>query len=527
MFSQHIVLIYILENYLTLHVSSNNIHYEYELIISERASKIFTNTCQIIIIRIIIIIYNCILKEKEVPDLRTSVFRSDKTKRQNFLYCFTFELFYFILFRFLMIYNVAFLSLFSACFRAISLFFLAFAFPMSDGSSRHDNFIAREDEQDPEKNFFPEAEDDSLEGHHQPSSGCGCCDSVTSLVSTVIPKGGILATVFSTCATCIGGGILGLPSAFEKSGAIASVIWLAFIAVETAYSLRLLAITAEITGMRSYEQIAHRLLGTAGRYLVAGMRFVNCLGSMIAYVKSIGNLLRPILEGANAPSFLLENRGFRLLQAVLWLFFFFPLTIPREVNALRYVSTAGVLGMIFFSFCVLAHFCTDGLSNDVDLVTSGNRAVEGLGVFLFTYVCQINVVEIFFEMQPRGVGRFSLCAALSMFLCGCLYTITGLFGYLEFGNSVGSSVLLLYNPMSEPQIFISYVFVFVKLAASYGLFGNATRSSMYHAVGWEPMKVNIWIHLLFTAIVKFMGPLGDPLASHWIGALKCASVSQG
>lgn len=379
---------------------------------------------------------------------------------------------------------------------------------MSTESSQADLFISQDHEDEELKNVFPDQPDSmdvSINDHPQAAPKKTFCQTAYAMVCTIIPAGSIAATVFSTSATCIGGGILGLPSAFSKSGAIASAIWLLAIGVETAYSLRLLAITAEKTGKRSYEQLANDLLGPFGKFLVAAMRFINCLGSMVAYVKSIGNLLRPILEGADGtPTFLLQTSGFHLLQALLWLVFFFPLIIPRQVNQLRYISTAGVLGMIFFTFCVLAHFATSGKSDDVDLFHSGNLAVQGMGVFLFTYVCQINVVELYFEMENPTVPRFTLCACLSMLICWSLYTITGLFGYLEFGNSVGGSVLLLYNPIKEPQIFVSYIFVFIKLAASYGLFGNATRGAVYQALGWEPTNVSIWLHLLFSVILALV-----------------------
>eukprot|EP00796_Vickermania_ingenoplastis_P009390 gene9390-6609_t len=146
-----------------------------------------------------------------------------------------------------------------------------------------------------------------------------CCDKLSAVVATVIPAGSIVATIFSMCATAIGGGILGVPSAFANSGAVPGVLWLVGIALAGMYSLHLLALAAQTTGESSYERLATVLLGRGGRYFVAGMRLVNCVGSMIAYVMTIGNLIKPILEGANAPDFLLSGSGFKLVFALFLL----------------------------------------------------------------------------------------------------------------------------------------------------------------------------------------------------------------
>lgn len=333
------------------------------------------------------------------------------------------------------------------------------------------------------------------------ASDTGCMERASNALSTLVPAGSMAATIFSTAATCLGGGILGLPSAFSCVGAVAGNIWLFVIALVSVYSLRCLAITAERVKKNSYEQLASCLLGRGCTYLVGALRLVQCLGAMIAYVTSIGNLLEPILDGANAPDSLMTDPGFRLMQALLWVLFFFPLTLFRDVNNLRYVSTVAIMGMLFFTVCVFAHFCEKGKGEDIDMFRSGNIAISGVGVFVFTYGCQVNSIEIYYEMKKPSATRFTICATISMIVCASLYVIAGLFGYLEFGNSVGSSILLRYDPIHEPQMLISYIMVFIKLATSYGLFGNACRSAILVSLGMDPKTVSMWKHLLCTVVV--------------------------
>lgn len=325
-----------------------------------------------------------------------------------------------------------------------------------------------------------------------------CCGRFCYRVSHIIPPGSIIATVASVGATCIGGGILGVPSALADTGVIEGMMWLAAMGLACAFSLRLLAIASEKTGQHSLEQLAFSLLGKPGLYLVAIMRFINCLGSMTAYVVSISDLIEPIIN-QKTTYFQTHPTYLRMIQAALWLCCMFPVTLPRKFNQLRYVSTAGVSCMIFFSFCVMAHFIQYGKSDDISFFKGGDASMKGMGVFMFAYVCQVNVVELYSEMSNRSIDKFTTAAMIAAAVIFTLYTMTGLFGYLEFGNNIGPSILLCYNPLKEPQMLVSYCGVFVKLCASYGLYGNAARGAVYRVFRIEPKLVPFWKHFLITA----------------------------
>jgi len=152
-----------------------------------------------------------------------------------------------------------------------------------------------------------------------------------------------------------------------------------------------------------------------------------------------------------------------------------------------------------------------GLSTDprpeTKLVQTGNTAILGIGVFIFSFMCQINVLEIYYEMRPRSVSRFTLCACISMTICGVLYYITGIFGYLDFGSLVESSILLHYKPLDEPQVLLSYIGVFVKICASFGLLNNACRSALFPLVGWNPYTVVYWKYLCGATVLAVLALL--------------------
>lgn len=335
--------------------------------------------------------------------------------------------------------------------------------------------------------------------------------TIGNLLQIIIPYGGMLSSGFNMASTSIGAGILGLPAAFHSVGIIMATVYLLLITAETAYSMRLLVQVSEKTGLRSFEEMAKHLLHPRADIVVAILRILHSLGGCVAYVVTIGDLLKPILDASDStPEFLLTSKGQKLLQAAFWLVFMFPLVFPRQINSIRYVSAFGVLFILYFVFVVIIHSAMNGISANpspkVRLVNTGNTAIEGLGVFVFSFMCQINCVEVALEMRPRNLRRFTLCACVSMTICGVLYYVTGLFGYLDFGALEGS-ILLKYNPLQQPQVFVSYVGVFIKICASFGLLNNAGRSALYPLIGWDPYTVAYWKYLIgaiFLAVLDLM-----------------------
>lgn len=363
----------------------------------------------------------------------------------------------------------------------------------------------------------PNTFNNSEESAEDASWGGTCC----AFVSRLIPAGSMQATIFSISSTCIGAGIVGVPSAFNSVGILMAAFYLLAVSAETAYSMHLLALVAERTGFRTFEEMMGGLVHPHGVYFVGVIRSVFCFGACVAYVVTIGDLVTPLLESVEGcPPFLLSYWGIRLLQIGLWAVFFFPLMLPREINSVRYISTAGVGFVLFFCVCIIIHSCTVGLHRDprpsIALVKTGNDALSGLGIFIFSFTCQVNCVEIYFEMKLRTPRRFTIGSSIAMVFCGLLTFMTGLFGYMDFGSTIAPSVLRMFNPIEDPQFFISYIGVFIKIAASYALLGGATRSALYEMMqrpslsataNGPPMKPSLSLHLLVSVSLSVMSLL--------------------
>ncbi|PWU93034.1 putative amino acid transporter, partial [Trypanosoma cruzi] len=192
-----------------------------------------------------------------------------------------------------------------------------------------------------------------------------------------------------------------------------------------------------------------------------------------------------------------------------------PLVIPKHVDSLRYFSTFAVSFMIYFVVVIVVHSCTHGLPDNIHkisvskdddapvvLFNSGNKAIEGLGVFMFAYVCQINSYEVYWDMTDRTLTRFTLASGLGMTLCFLLYAMVSFFGYMDFGRKVDGSILLMYDPLQEPEVMVAYVGVLSKLCASYSLLFMACRNAIYHIIGWDADELPYWKHCIAVTILS-------------------------
>ncbi|RNF00876.1 putative amino acid transporter [Trypanosoma rangeli] len=344
----------------------------------------------------------------------------------------------------------------------------------------------------------------------------GLLAKLNTCVNVVIPPGGILASAFNLASSSIGAGILGLPLATNKSGVVMAIVYLAIITFLTIYSVYALGVAAQRTKIRSYEAVALVLMGRWFALFVASVRVFHGFSACVAYVISVGDIFKNVLmHSQSTPKFLKTTAGNRLLTVVVWLCAMMPLVIPKHIDSLRYFSTFAVSFIIYFVVVIVVHSCTHGLSENIHnvsmgkddnsavvLFNSGNEAIEGLGVFMFAYVCQINAYEVYWDMKNPTLTRFTFAAGIGMTLCFLLYGMTSFFGYMDFGKKVNDSILLMYHPLDEPEVLVAYIGVLSKLCASYAMLFMAARNAIYHGLGWDVDKLPYWKHCIAVSLIS-------------------------
>lgn len=313
----------------------------------------------------------------------------------------------------------------------------------------------------------------------------------------LVPYGGIASSAFNIASSTIGGGIIGLPAAFQMSGIGMAIIYLVVVVVLAVYSFVLLAIVAEKTGIRNWELLARRVMGRGWDYFVVFVMWFLCFGGDVSYVISVKAVIQGFISHSpTASGYINTTAGYRLITSIVWLVVILPLCLPKEINSLRIVSTVAILFVVFFAVTVVVHsgqsIHQDGLRKDLVYFQSGNTAVNGLSMFLFAFIAQVNALEVHGEMANPSVQRVFLSALLGMAMCFLLYFFAGLFGYLEFGPAVKDSVLQMYDPIKTPIMAVSFVGMILKLCVGFALHLIPCRDCLYYVLGTEVNKVAWW-----------------------------------
>ncbi|KAH8604985.1 putative Transmembrane amino acid transporter protein [Trypanosoma vivax] len=301
----------------------------------------------------------------------------------------------------------------------------------------------------------------------------------------IVPYGGTASNVLNLVSATLGAGIVLLPASFCDSGMIGASLLLLYCFMSTVFSIFILTLTKDKTGLRSYEEMAKGLLGNGLDYFTAFLMFVFCFGTCVGYVMSVRDLLAPVLSIKSMPEFFQSETGKSVAVACLWAVCMLPFSLPKEINALRYASAVGVLCIVFFVVCMIVHSAKnkfEGSSSGVTLVGSPLGFIRAFTFIVFAFICQVNCLEVHAEMrhpQPRRMMRDS---AFAMLIVTILYLNAGIFGYLDAGNMIRGSVLPHYQV--ENIMIFGYIGIAIKLCVGFAICIHPSRDSIYYILKW-------------------------------------------
>jgi amino acid permease len=130
----------------------------------------------------------------------------------------------------------------------------------------------------------------------------------------------------------------------------------------------------------------------------------------------------------------------------------FPVSIPRELSALRFTSAFSVvmsfyIVLVIFFEAVLNHGTSPSLKEGfVAGHEKANLSVlkifNCLPLIIFAFMYQINIPAIYSELTEKSMENMQKIIGYGTFGAGTLYIITGVFGYAAFAASRGDYPLI-------------------------------------------------------------------------------------
>lgn len=279
----------------------------------------------------------------------------------------------------------------------------------------------------------------------------------------------LCSAVFNISTSMIGAGIMSIPATFKVLGVVPALIVILVVAFLGDISGEFLLRYTHTGKSTTYAGLMRQSFGRAGSLSLQICVMITSLGCMVIYFIIIGDVLSGSESEDTLHSGLLQEwfgtywwttRSFALL--LIAIVFILPLVLLRRIDSLRYTSAFAILlAFVFIVICsaMAIYSIVEGETQTIRLFPDFSSSSSGssfftlfttIPVFMTAFGYQINVHTIRAELHKPSDMRMAI--RISLILCAVLYFTIGFFGYLLFGDSIMSDMLVNFDEVSTTTI---------------------------------------------------------------------------
>ncbi|XP_028778811.1 amino acid transporter AVT6C-like [Neltuma alba] len=281
----------------------------------------------------------------------------------------------------------------------------------------------------------------------------------------LLPEGKVLVkpasvsgAVFNVATSIIGAGIMSIPATLKVLGVIPAFVMILVIGLLAEVSVDFLMRFSHSGNTTTYAGVMREAFGPAGAFAAQICVMITNLGCLIMYLIIIGDVLSGNSPGGEVHLGILQqwlgihwwtSREFALLVIV---FVMLPLVLYRRLESLRFSSAIStLLAVAFVGICsgmaitalMAGKTYRPRLLPELNSHTSFFDLFTAVPVIVTAFTFHFNVHPIGFELaQPSDM---TVAVRIALVLCGAIYFAIGLFGYLLFGDSTQSDILINFD----------------------------------------------------------------------------------
>ncbi|NXH67978.1 S38A6 protein, partial [Hydrobates tethys] len=243
--------------------------------------------------------------------------------------------------------------------------------------------------------------------------------------------------------------------------------------------LAVLGYAAALSAQPTYQGVVRAVCGAAVGKLCEVCFLLNLFMISVALLRVVGDQLEKLcdslypngtLSGAPLPPPWYADQRFTL--PALCVLIIFPLSVPREIGFQKYSSILGTLAACYLTLVIILKYHLQAESLGSPELPQPSRASSWASVFsviptiCFGFQCHEACVAIYSSMRNQSFSHWVAVSVLSMLICLLIYSLTGLYGYLTFGEAVASDVLMSY-PGNDPVIIVARLLFGVSIVTIY------------------------------------------------------------
>ncbi len=249
--------------------------------------------------------------------------------------------------------------------------------------------------------------------------------------------------------TILGAGIISLPVVMRYLGIILGTVFIAFIALCTIFSVKLLLIAQEITKKNKYSTIARSALGNPGYLFVIITIILNNFGLCCAFFRIFGETVQNTIQGFVSEDSILITNWHNYIYILILLVIMAFVIYTDNFESFEKTSSLGVVGIIvyvvglFVIFFYKLHYNLLPSFSGMSFLPTGPflELLANLPTVFLSYSFQFNVFPIYFTLQNREKSEMLNATSVAVAFCFALYVLSGLCCFLMYGTLLDDTTL--------------------------------------------------------------------------------------
>uniref|UniRef100_A0A4X2M1X8 Solute carrier family 38 member 8 n=1 Tax=Vombatus ursinus TaxID=29139 RepID=A0A4X2M1X8_VOMUR len=272
-----------------------------------------------------------------------------------------------------------------------------------------------------------------------------------------------VGAVFILLKSALGAGLLNFSWAFSQAGGITPALIMELVSLVFLISgLVILGYAASVSGQSTYQGVVRVLCGSAIGKLCEICFIVDMFMISVAFLKVVGDQMEKCNGSVSAvPRPWYVEQHFTL--SILCILIIFPLSAPREISFQKYTSILGTLAACYLSLVIVVKYYLkpDSLISETYRSPRPSSWFAVFNVFptiCFGFQCHEASVSIYCSMYNQNLSHWTVVSMAAMLACCLIYSLTGLYGFLTFGDNVSADVLMSYPGNDTVVIIARFLF---------------------------------------------------------------------
>uniref|UniRef100_A0A3Q2CH27 Solute carrier family 38 member 8b n=1 Tax=Cyprinodon variegatus TaxID=28743 RepID=A0A3Q2CH27_CYPVA len=265
------------------------------------------------------------------------------------------------------------------------------------------------------------------------------------------PRLGSFGAVFIMLKSALGAGLLNFPWAFKKAGGVNTAITVELVSLVFLISgLVILGYASSVSRQKTYQDVVREVCGRA-----VGQLCEVCFCFNLFMI----NAFKQLIILGDMPYHWYTDQRFALF--IMCLIIILPLSIPKEIAIQKYTRYSAFIPpllrdgkYVLIIFRPLLDVILSEINNDLC------RHCEN------TLTNHEASFSIYSSMENQKLLHWVVISVLSMFFCLLVYTLTGVYGFLMFGQDVASDILMSY-PGNDVVMIISRLLFGISIITIY------------------------------------------------------------